>query len=321
MKKKIHKYARMLPPMSKEEYVQLRDDIAKRGLLQPILLYEDQILDGVHREHACEETDTKPKYKAYKGDEPLAEVVSLNVQRRQLSASQLAALALRLEPSLAKEAKQRMRQGGLEAGRGRNRVAQRSATLNGGKTSEVLGQMFHVGGRTIETAKRVKQKAPELFKEVEAGEITANTAERRIKERQNGTVRPKDRKYPQSVTRRRARARQKQLRKLDLGELQTVQFTIVKLWGALEGLDLGEQVDLDGYAVSLLLDLHDDLIAMGGWWDRSLREVEARLSDVDIRAKIAVLRDASGRTEAEAETAERMAEKLEQHLEQRLAAG
>ena len=56
-----HELARLLPPMTDEDYQRLRQDIKENGLREPITLYEGKVLDGMHRQRACKETKTKPR--------------------------------------------------------------------------------------------------------------------------------------------------------------------------------------------------------------------------------------------------------------------
>jgi ParB-like chromosome segregation protein Spo0J len=45
----IHPLADVMPAMSESEYQDLLADIKANGLLEPITLYENKILDGRHR--------------------------------------------------------------------------------------------------------------------------------------------------------------------------------------------------------------------------------------------------------------------------------
>lgn len=51
---------------------ELRADIAANGLLAPITLYEDKVLDGWHRYNACGATGTEPRFRVFEGDEEAA---------------------------------------------------------------------------------------------------------------------------------------------------------------------------------------------------------------------------------------------------------
>ena len=93
---KLHKYCALLPRMMADEYQILKADIKVHGLLEPIVTYEDSILDGRHRYNICEELAVQPAYVqfeslSYNGS-PLDFVISKH-QRRNLSADQKAILA------------------------------------------------------------------------------------------------------------------------------------------------------------------------------------------------------------------------------------
>ena len=93
---KLHKYCALLPRMMADEYQILKADIKAHGLLEPIVAYEDSILDGRHRYNICEELAVQPAYVqfeslSYNGS-PLDFVISKH-QRRNLTPDQKAVLA------------------------------------------------------------------------------------------------------------------------------------------------------------------------------------------------------------------------------------
>ena len=105
---KFHEVADIFPMMSPEEYESLKADIKQNGLLQPIWVYDDQIIDGRNRYNACLDLGIIPQYQSWDGNGSLvAFVVSLNLQRRHLNSSQKAFVALEVERLLAVEARER----------------------------------------------------------------------------------------------------------------------------------------------------------------------------------------------------------------------
>ena len=98
----IHELAALIPPMSADEYEALRSDVAKQGLIEPIITFEGKILDGRHRYEACQESGTEARFGQYGGTDPVAFVISANVHRRHLTASQKAVVALNVEVAYAK---------------------------------------------------------------------------------------------------------------------------------------------------------------------------------------------------------------------------
>lgn len=78
--------------MSPVDLAALTDDIAQHGLIQPIVIYDGQVLDGWHRYSACVAAGVGHKAVELAEDvDPVAYVLSLNMSRRHLSASQRAA--------------------------------------------------------------------------------------------------------------------------------------------------------------------------------------------------------------------------------------
>ena len=67
-----HPLARCFPPMPPSDFAELRADIAKHGLRQPIILYQGKVLDGWHRCRSCSETGTEIRTEEFKGDERAA---------------------------------------------------------------------------------------------------------------------------------------------------------------------------------------------------------------------------------------------------------
>ena len=102
-----HKFANLFSLIEGDEFEQLKQDIQKNGQLEPVWLYEGQILDGRNRYRACASLGIEVETREYKGDEPLSFVLSLNLRRRHLSASQKAILALEVLPLFEARAKER----------------------------------------------------------------------------------------------------------------------------------------------------------------------------------------------------------------------
>lgn len=62
---KIHEYAALLPRMSDDEFIELKNSIQRNGLLNPILILSKDnpiVLDGINRLLACEQTKTEPSF-------------------------------------------------------------------------------------------------------------------------------------------------------------------------------------------------------------------------------------------------------------------
>lgn len=175
---KFHEVANIFPLMEGEEYDNLCADIQQNGLLVPIWLHPDgSIIDGRNRYRACLQTGTRPEFKTWSGEGSLVSfVVSLNLHRRHLTASQRAALAVDVLPMLEAENPQ----GGDR--RSADFQGGNIATLNG-KNRETAGELFSVGARYVQDAKKLSQEAPDLLDRVRIGDITLPQAKREMRTR------------------------------------------------------------------------------------------------------------------------------------------
>ena len=86
----FHPLANIFPMMPDEELNDLGDDMLKQGQREPIRSYEGKILDGRNRYRACLLKGIEPWIEEYSGIDPLGFVISMNLQRRHLDASQRA---------------------------------------------------------------------------------------------------------------------------------------------------------------------------------------------------------------------------------------
>jgi ParB-like chromosome segregation protein Spo0J len=177
-----HPLAKMFPPMSAQELGELADDIKKNGQLDCIILYEDKILDGVHRAKACAMKGKTPRY--YRWDQlppvvqergPLAFVIGRNLKRRHLTTSQRAMIATELIPAFEKEAHARKLAG--------KTLAQKCAKGDNGevvrgKSTEQAAAAMGVSTRSVEHAKHIKAKSPKKAEKIKAGKLTVGKATR-----------------------------------------------------------------------------------------------------------------------------------------------
>jgi len=162
----IHKLAELIPSMTEEEYQNLKEDIQKNGLITPIVIYENKILDGKHRYRVCQELGIEPKFEEYKGDNPVSYVVSLNLKRRHLTPSQRAAIALDILPYLEEEAKKRQ----LASLKNQNLVVEKIPQREKGRAPENAARLVGVNERYIRSAKKIKDENPNLLNNVRNGE-------------------------------------------------------------------------------------------------------------------------------------------------------
>jgi len=176
----FHKFADLFPMMQADELDQLVADIKQNGLLEPIVTYEDKILDGRNRWLACGEADVKPRFEVYSGDEPVAFVISKNLHRRHLNKSQEAGVAWKAKPMLVEEAKKRQGMNSNFA-----HVPELVPEHEKGDARDKAGEMFGVSGRYVDDFGKVITEAPEYEEPIMQGEMTITKAKREIQKKIN----------------------------------------------------------------------------------------------------------------------------------------
>jgi N6-adenosine-specific RNA methylase IME4 len=170
----FHALANIFPLLEGQPYADLCADIAKHGVREPIWLYDGQILDGRNRWRAGQTMGVDCPTREYEGDDPLAFVLSLNLKRRQLSASELAFVALEIEKYEAGEAKKR------QAAKGA--VLALMPEVEMGNARDKAAAAVGVSPRYVQDAKKIEAAAPALAAEVRAGKKTITQAAREVKE-------------------------------------------------------------------------------------------------------------------------------------------
>jgi hypothetical protein len=175
----LHAVATLFPLMSEEDFQALKEDIRLHGLIEPIWIYQGQLIDGRHRLRACRELGIKPRFQEWagQGGSLLAFVLAKNAHRRHQTKSQLATVAVGLEQMLAQQAKERQRDhGGTAPGRKAQNTPGKNAGSVGGEAREQAAHLLGVSARYVSDAKRLKKKAPQVFDQVFSGEIELSQA-------------------------------------------------------------------------------------------------------------------------------------------------
>jgi N6-adenosine-specific RNA methylase IME4 len=170
-----HEHVPALAPLARQA---LRADIARRGIVEPVEITEHGIvLNGRERLAIATELQLKRvPVRVVAPEDEVEHVILAALQRRHLSASQRAALALELDRyrELQAEAKER-RHANL-------RQNAEAATLPPrGKTRDLVAAWAGVSARTVQDAATVHQHNPDLFERIKSGEIAADLAARRVR--------------------------------------------------------------------------------------------------------------------------------------------
>ncbi|MFO0843280.1 MAG: hypothetical protein U0797_12935 [Gemmataceae bacterium] len=133
------------------------------------MLYDGKILDGRNRHLACERAGVEPAFSEFEGDDAaaLALVISLNVQRRDLTAAQRAIVAARAMEQMPER---------------------RGRPGKDGKSSHVLSRdivsaQFKVSDKAVQQAKALLTDAPDLANQVETCALYLAAAYDQLQER------------------------------------------------------------------------------------------------------------------------------------------
>lgn len=209
-----HPAAEMMPLLDADAARALAADIKANGLRVPVIVLDGQILDGRNRAAACEAAGVQVRTEpAPPGVNPWRYVWSLNAERRHLEPTQRTAIALRMtRGSDAYEAEKKAREDAANANRSAATKAQpRNSDGTMGPNRSFAGlqttgsvpddnptprrpvdtsrhehvQVAEIAGvspRTAASVISVAKKAPDMFEKMLAGEMTANEAERVLKE-------------------------------------------------------------------------------------------------------------------------------------------
>lgn len=163
---KWHPYSDLFPWMDDAAFDELKADIAKNGVLEPVVFLDGQILDGRNRYMAARDLGIEYPRVEYRGDDPLGYVISLNLKRRHLSESQRAMSASKI----------------ANVGHGGNRKPDQEANLplepvTASVSNAEAAKMLNVSERSVKAARKVREVGvPALVAAVETGVVSVSAA-------------------------------------------------------------------------------------------------------------------------------------------------
>ena len=154
----IHPIARLIPPLTPTQLIDLKQDIAKNGLIEPIKIWRGQILDGRHRYEICGHLGVEPQFEVLPDDiDPHNYVKSTNLMRRHIEEDLRITLSLELDKGSRRS-----------MGRPTNNDTEGSTT----QEAQDLG----VSRTKLTKAKMVQDNAPELFTAIIETGVSINEA-------------------------------------------------------------------------------------------------------------------------------------------------
>jgi D-alanyl-D-alanine carboxypeptidase len=174
-----HDAANIFPMMPDDQLKQLAEDIRKNGQREPVVYYQDKVLDGRNRIKACELLGIEPDTCEIDDDDkfdPIAYVVSVNLHRRHLNETQRADAAATVRRMYEPAAKERQRKSKGRGKKGPENLPDLNAEGNG-DTRDQVGAMFNVSGKLVDAATTVHEHGSSALKEaVKRGDVAVSRA-------------------------------------------------------------------------------------------------------------------------------------------------
>lgn len=172
---------RLFPEMSEEERLALKEDIRINGVLDPVTLWQGELIDGRNRWEICEELNISCPTQSFEGtyDEAVAYAMSKNFARRHLDSSQRAALLV--ETGLIQWEDVGEADGDEKKSRSK------------GRSDEKIAKAAGTNRQYLHDALAIKEADPEMFERVKSGEIKIHKAMKQVKKNQ-GEDQPKEEK-------------------------------------------------------------------------------------------------------------------------------
>ena len=170
-----HPLSAAFPAMPPDEFAELKADIEAHGIVNPIVLHEDKVLDGWHRYRAARElgaADEVPETYLPHLIDPVDYVLSQNLRRRHLTPSQAGAIVCDMT-----EHRERGRPsaGATSPAKHHTAKGEKNGTIVPFSTA-ALAAKHDVSDRLVKRAKEVKRVSAPLHEAVKAGTITVNDA-------------------------------------------------------------------------------------------------------------------------------------------------
>ena len=158
---RVHPAAAVFPIMSGREFDELVEDVRANGLRDPVVVSGDHLIDGRNRVRACAVAGVVPEVRELeRGTDVASWVMSVNLHRRHLDASQRALVASRLS---ALSGEVTLSQAGEMMGVSRASVARAAAVEKG---PEPLRAAARAGVVSVGDAYELRGEEPETIEQL-----------------------------------------------------------------------------------------------------------------------------------------------------------
>lgn len=104
----VHRAAAVLPLVTGAKRDSLTASVRRRGLTDPIVIHEGEIVDGRNRLRACLDAGVEPRFVIWTEDGSVVDwIIAKNLERRHLNEQQRAMIAAKLATVMAEEGRER----------------------------------------------------------------------------------------------------------------------------------------------------------------------------------------------------------------------
>ena len=161
---KPHPIAAIFPPLPDDELAELADDIKRYGLINPIVMQDDLLIDGRNRLRACELAGVEPTFMTLAEDcDPIPYILSCNISRRHMSKGQRAMATAMVYPE---------------------------AKMGRGSTDAKVANNLGLSSELVRQARTVLRCAPQLADDVLARKLSLPDAYETVKARSTNSGSP-----------------------------------------------------------------------------------------------------------------------------------
>ena len=153
----------LIPPLTDDEYQRLEKSILSEGVREPIITWNETIIDGHNRWSVCQKHGIECPHTDRPFDSRDAAkiwIIENQFGRRNLDKYDRGVLALQLEDMYKAEAKRRQQESGRHHGRGQEKVSQKSdEPISPIRTDEQIAKLAGMSRDTIRKVKVIENEA------------------------------------------------------------------------------------------------------------------------------------------------------------------
>lgn len=170
-------YKNLLPELTTEEYTNLERDIVKHGVLNPILVWCDTIIDGHNRYAICQAHHIQnfpvKEIMFQSKDEAISWILIHQLGRRNLNDFQRNEIALRYQEVIAKRMREKQSIAGKEYGRGIANDQKINTYSDKTSARKELAKIADTSEASIQRTKLILEKGtPEQIEKARTGEVS-----------------------------------------------------------------------------------------------------------------------------------------------------